>query len=55
MTGVAGGGTLDVPKGYTNTWTAEQPVVQVSGELRGEGTQLVAVIKNVNQKKLRTT
>ena len=54
-TGVAGGGTLDVPKGYTNTWTAEQPVVQVSGELRGEGTQLVAVIKNVNQKKLRTT
>lgn len=55
VTGVAGGGTLDVPKGYTNTWTAEQPVVQVSGELRGEGTQLVAVIKNVNQKKLRTT
>ena len=54
-TGVAGGGTLDVPKGYTNTWAAEQPVVQVSGELRGEGTQLVAVIKNVNQKKLRTT
>lgn len=54
-TGVAGGGTLDVPKGYTNTWTAEQPVVQVSGELRGEGTQLVAIIKNVNQKKLRTT
>ena len=53
--GISAGGTLDVPKGYTNTWTAEQPVVQVSGELRGEGTQLVAVIKNVNQKKLRTT
>ena len=53
--GISAGGTLDVPKGYTNTWTAERPVVQVSGELRGEGTQLVAVIKNVNQKKLRTT
>ena len=55
VTGVAGGGTLDVPKGYTNTWAAEQPEVQVNGEFVLEGTRLVAVINNTNQKKLRTT
>ena len=54
-TGVAGGGTLDVPKGYTNTWTADQPEVKFSGEFVVDGTRLVAVINNTNQKKLRTT
>ena len=54
-TGVAGGGTLDVPKGYTNTWEANQPEVKFSGEFVVDGTRLVAVINNTNQKKLRTT
>lgn len=54
-TGVAGGGTLDVPKGYTNTWTADRQEVKFSGEFVVDGTRLVAVINNTNQKKLRTT
>ena len=53
--GLSAGGTLDVPKGYYNSWSAEPQVVTVTGELKGEGSQLVAVINNATKKKLKTT